>query len=132
VYTGNAPRRPRNEIEQEVLRKPNGRKPQPNSKTQQAAQTALWLVNTEGKNATQASLQAALAFKVNPDNVRRYLRKLLKGPTVEIELKVPAMYSQLAPSGNEQLSRVQVSLVADLDEVNAAFDAAEFDTPPSN
>ena len=127
VYTGKAPKRPRNEVERDVQRKPKGRKPQPNSKTQQAAQTALWLVRTENIKASQAALKAAEVFKVNPDNVRRYLRALLKGPTVEIEFKVPAMFSQLADS-----SPLEVSLMADLDKVNAAFDAAGFDPIQTN
>jgi spore germination protein GerM len=127
LYTGKAPKRPRNQVERDVQRKTKGRNSQPNSKTQQAAQTALWLVKAENINASQAALKAAEVFKVNKDNVRRYLRELLKGPTVEIDLKVPAMYSQLAGS-----SPVQVSLVADLVEVNAAFDAAGFSPLPNN
>jgi hypothetical protein len=120
VYTGKAPKRPRNKVERDVQRKPKGRKPQLNSKTQQAAQTALWLVRTENFKASQAAQKAAEIFKVNKDNVRTYLRALLKGPTIEIDLKVSSRFSQLVDS-----SPVQVSLMADLDEVNAAFEAAE-------
>ena len=95
-YAGELPKRPRNAIERDVMRKQRGRNTNPNSPTQIAAQYASYLVARDGAPLRMASRIAATAYNVSPDNVRKLTRKLLAGPQSKITLKVKPMYRQLA------------------------------------
>lgn len=94
-YAGGLPKRPRNAIERDVMRKQRGRKTNPNSPTQIAAQYASYLVARDGAPLRMASRIAATAYNVSPDSVRRLTRKLLAGPQSKITLRVTPMYRQL-------------------------------------
>ena len=96
-YSGLSPVRPRNKFEQTVMRKTPGRKQDPLSPTQQAAQLAVYLFNTEALSISKAAKHAAEQFKVNSDNVRRYAAKVLKGPQVRLAQKKSAWFGTLPP-----------------------------------
>ena len=111
-YAGELPKRPRNAIERDVMRQQRGRKTNPNSPTQIAAQYAGYLVTHDGASLREASRIASEAYKVGPDNVRKLTRKLLLGPQSKITLKVPPMYRRLAGD-----STTTVPLVARLEDI---------------
>lgn len=117
-YDGKSPSRPRNAFERQAMRQPKGRKQNPLSPTRQAAQFAIYLIKSELLTIAEASRRASEMHHVNTDNVRRYARALIKGPQTTIAIKMNPMFSQLVV-GNS----MEVSLIADIEEVNAAFDA---------
>lgn len=105
VLTGNAPRRGRNEVERAAMSKGRngkrggGRPINPQSKTQQAAQLAVYLIEADGLPFAEASLRAAELHGVNHDNVRKYARKAITGPTATIKAEVTGPFAQLVPGG---------------------------------
>lgn len=113
-YAGLSPKRPRNEFEGEAMRGRPGRKKDPASPTQVAAELAAHRVRANGVPLAQAARMAAEVYGVNADNVRKYARKIINGPQVTVQNRGGGMYAQLVPP------RV-LPLVADADEVNEAF-----------
>jgi hypothetical protein len=109
VYAGTAPNRPRNGHEREAQRRRPGRRPQPNCATRAAAALAAYNVKVHGQTLTRAARTAAADWKVNADNVRRYARRLLSGPTVTIKSKRPSsVWDQWrAPEVKPLLARVE-------------------------
>lgn len=103
--------RPRNEFERQAQARTGGRKVNPQSKTGQAARLAVYLVNTEGIDLSQAARRAAKAWPVNADNVRKYARKLIAGPTVVVQFN-GAAWMPHAPK--------RVALLAESREATAA------------
>lgn len=105
VYTGQAPKRGRNALERGVMstgrngKRGGGRQVNPQSKTQQAADLAAYLMKTDGVSFAEATRRAAETYSVNRDNVRKYTRRTLQGPVVPISATVNARYSQLVPGG---------------------------------
>ena len=88
-YAGLSPKRPRNQIERDVLRRQKGRQINPQSPTRVAAQLAHYLVEAQGKSMREAARIAATAHSVGPDSVRKLVRVLLRGPLVRIKPQVP-------------------------------------------
>jgi hypothetical protein len=88
VYNGRAPKRPRNEFERQAGRKPRGRKPNGHAKTQVAAELAAYLVKDDGMTICAAVKRAAETYGADPSNVRRYTKRRLTGPTVEVKARV--------------------------------------------
>jgi hypothetical protein len=66
-----------------------GRKPDPTSATQQAAQYVEYMVRNADWPIRRACRVAAQEFRVNQDNVLRYARRRLKGKTVLVEKRTP-------------------------------------------
>jgi hypothetical protein len=95
--TGKSPKRPRNEFERQVMEKTKGRKVDMTSPTQQAAQLAVYLINTDGLTRQAAAEKAGDAFGVHPATVRRYVRASLKGPQVQLTQKKAAWFGRLPP-----------------------------------
>lgn len=123
---GLSPKRPRNEFEREVMRGQPGRKKNLAAPTRVAAELAVNLVQTNDLSLSQAARQAADVYGVNPDNVRKYAREIIKGPQVTLHCRRGSggtaapwvgMVAQLVPPQT-------VSLVADADEVDEAFTQA--------
>lgn len=100
-YAGESPTRARNDFERAAMgigrdgKRGGGRKPDPLSPTQQAAQFAAYLVKCDGLSLKSAADHSAQAFGVHKDNVRKYTRQLLKGPQVVIGSDVVPMFRQL-------------------------------------
>ncbi len=123
VLTGNAPRRGRNEVERAAMSKGRngkrggGRPINPQSKTQQAAQLAVNLSEYHGLTFTTATLIAAELLGVNHDNVRKYTRKALTGPTAIIKAKVTGPFAQLV--GGHEVEEKRPLLVDVSPELNA-------------
>lgn len=113
-YAGLSPQRPRNEFEREAMCGRPGRKKDPASPTQVAAELATYLVQANGGPLAEAARMAADVYKVNADNVRKYARKIINGPQVTVQNRGGGMFAQLVPP------RV-LPLVADADEVDEAF-----------
>lgn len=86
VEAGTAPGRPRNEFERAARPAAGGRgrKPRQNSPTRAAAELAAYLVARDGLSLAAAARQAAAAWNVNADNVRRYARAMLRAKTVTV------------------------------------------------
>ena len=82
--------RPRNSLERQAQAQRRGPKPKPSARTGQAAQLAAYLVKTEGKELAAAARQAAKAWDVNADNVRKAARRLIVGASVDLPFKGPA------------------------------------------
>lgn len=81
---GETPARPRSDAERVVFGKRRGRRPDPNSKTQQAALLASHF-HKDGLSLQDAVKQAAQMWGgVDLANVRRYAKKLISGPQVEL------------------------------------------------
>ncbi len=95
--TGKSPKRPRNEFERQVMEKTKGRKVDMTSPTQQAAQLAVYLINTDGLTRQAAAEKAGAAFGVHPATVRRYVRASQKGPQVQLTQKKAAWFGRLPP-----------------------------------
>ena len=87
VYTGTAPKRPRNDHERAAGAKRRGRPPSPVSRTGIAAQLAEYLMVTEGLSEGAALERACHdsqppgAKPLDRSNVRKYLRRRMS-PTV--------------------------------------------------
>lgn len=94
---GQSPTRPRNEFERQAMRKTKGRKPNPISRTRQAAQCAAYLIQAESISLAEAARQAGQAFQVHADNVRKYARAIVKGPQVTLRQRHAAWFGQLPP-----------------------------------
>lgn len=94
-YSKQLPKRPRNTIERDVMRKRAGRKVNPLSPTREAAQFALWLLVDARVSLREASRRAAMPYKVKPDSVRKLAKTLLAGPQVELTIRIEGMYRQL-------------------------------------
>lgn len=94
AYAGELPRRPRNAIEREVMRKRPGRKKDPLSRTQAAVDYAKYMI-TEGMTVPDSYRKAADAFGLSPDTVRKALRKAQAGPLVELKPRTEGPFSQL-------------------------------------
>ena len=78
------------------MRRTKGRKAEPHSRTQQAAQLAAYLVTSDSLSQREAARHGAHAFGVNADSVRKYLARLLKGPTVVLRPR-PMWFGQRPP-----------------------------------
>jgi len=121
VLTGNAPRRGRNAVERAAMSKGRdgkrggGRPINPQSKTQQAAQLAVNLSEYHGLTFTTATLIAAELLGVNHDNVRKYTRKALTGPTATIKARVTGPFAQLVPDGLVEETRPILAEVVTLE-----------------
>ena len=122
VYTGQAPKRPRNRVEQDAARKHRGRKPDPQSPTQLAAQLAVYLVQADGVSIRAAAQQAAERYGVNTRNVRKYATEVLKGPQTVIKTRVPPMFSLLTRGEQVEISIPLVPPPADVDAAFAGWD----------
>jgi hypothetical protein len=96
-FNGKSPKRPRNEFERQVMRKAKGRKADATSPTQQAAQLAVYLIQTEGVSKQAAAKQAGAIFGVHAATVRRYVRASLNGPQVLLTQKKTTWWGQAAP-----------------------------------
>jgi hypothetical protein len=88
VYNGRAPERPRNEFERVAGAKRRGRKPNGHTKTQAAAELAAYRVQNDGLTICEAVKQAAKTYGADPSNVRRYTKRRLTGPMVEVKARV--------------------------------------------
>lgn len=82
--------RPRNSLEQQAQAQRRGPKPKPSSRTQQAAQLAAYIVQSEGVALAVAARRAADGWTVNADTVRKAARKLMAGASVELRYGGPA------------------------------------------
>ena len=102
-HAGQLPKRPRNTIERDVMRRRAGRKVNPLSPTREAAQFALWIVADEKVPLREASRRAAVPYKVKPDSVRRLAKTLMTGPQVEITVRVESMYRQLVGDSTKRV-----------------------------
>lgn len=78
-----------------------GRVPEPHSATQVAAQLAAYLAAVDGLSRRDAAQRAGEVYSVNPDNVRKYARRMLKGPEVMLMVKVAPHLRQLVGGGTE-------------------------------
>ncbi len=92
---GDVPPRPRNEFERAAFGKRPGRKPAPQSPTQQAVQLAVYLVRAYGVSIRSAAAHAAAEFLVNERNVRTRASAALRGPVSVISVPVAPMLGQL-------------------------------------
>jgi len=109
-YAGQSPKRPRNQIERDVMRKSRGRTTNPNSPTRSAAQCAAYLVHNKGLTQREAARRAAEFFGLKADSIRKPLRKILAGPTVTIKRVVTSWAGQT-------VSEVKRPLLASVDDV---------------
>jgi len=83
---GGLPYRPRTDAERLVMSKPMGRpRLYSNSPTYQAALLAQYLVTQNGLTIKGAARLAAEQYGLNPETIRKHTRKLLNGPTVELQ-----------------------------------------------
>lgn len=108
------------------IRVRQGRKPDRNAKTRQAAKDALYLQGTQPLSDNAAAQQVALIWGVSADNVRKYMRKM-RTPTV----KVTGPEWDLGPLGKRR-ETITVPLIAheatirspeDLERAGAEFAA---------
>lgn len=94
---GTLPKRPRSESERLVMARKRGAPSQPNSRTQQAALLAAYAVKQDGISLAAAARDAAEIYGIKAaDNVRKYARKILKGPQVTVKPRMSEPFSQLA------------------------------------
>lgn len=125
---GQSPKRPRNEFEREVMRRSGGRPANPAALTHVAAECAAYLVQALGLSPTRAAERASSMHGVDAANVRRYARKIIKGPQVVVRYRGRSGGAEAMPWVALSAQLVQprtVPLVADADEVEAAFRQAE-------
>ncbi len=107
---GNRPDRPRNDIERMVFGQRRGRKPDPRSRTQQAAQFAVQLVRQDGVTQAEAARQAAHVYGVNAANVRKYAARNLNDPSVLVwdrAVAAVAWFGQRPPRPPRRIKLVQ-------------------------
>lgn len=109
AYAGTLPKRPRNNIEREVMRKTRGRKKDPLSQTKAAVDYAIQMIS-DGVAVPEAYRKAAEDFGLKQDTVRKALRKALAVPQSVIKPKRTGLFGPLL---NEQ----KVPLVVDHDEI---------------
>ena len=121
--TGKSPKRPRNEFERQVMEKTKGRKVDMSSPTQQAAQLAVYLINTDGLTRQAAAEKAGDAFSVHPATVRRYVRASLKGPQVQLTQKKAAWFGRLPPRTEPLM--LPIALAEEVFESSSSVEADE-------
>ena len=122
-YNGRSPKRPRNEFERQVMEKTKGRKVDMSSPTQQAAQLAVYLINTDGLTRQAAAEKAGDAFGVHPATVRRYVRASLKGPQVQLTQKKAAWFGRLPPRTEPLM--LPIALAEEVFESSSSVEADE-------
>lgn len=112
---GELPYRPRNEFERAVMAASRGRgRLSDTHPTRQAAMLAEQLVNQDGETLAGASRKAAEIHGLKPETVRKYARKLLRGPTVVLTRSITIMGVRCSPKG-------RVPLVVPEDEASERF-----------
>ncbi|HMM84664.1 hypothetical protein [Azohydromonas sp.] len=105
-YAGTLPKKPRNAFEGEIMRRKAGRRASSNCRTRQAAELANDYRRNGAMSLAEAARRAAVAYGLNdPDTVRQYARKLLRGPMVTIKRSAP-LGPSWAPVGRGEERRV--------------------------